>query len=122
MPQITPELYFFQLVLTFISAIVASSGFWMYLDKKRGMKERKDPKNRLLMGLAHDRILYLGISYIKRGSITQDEYENVHCLYDPYREMEGNGSASRIMCEVEKLPIKEGKFSNRESECNEITR
>lgn len=29
----------------------------------------------MLIGLAHDRIVYLGMSYIDRGWITQDEYE-----------------------------------------------
>lgn len=123
MPVITPEIYVIQLILTFLSAVAASSGFWLYLDKKRASKERKNPQNRLLLGLAHDRILTLGMQYIKRGSITQDEYENLHdYLYDPYKEMEGNGSANRIMCEIEKLPIREGKISNKESECNETAK
>ena len=29
----------------------------------------------MLIGLAHDRIIYLGMTYIERGYITQDEYE-----------------------------------------------
>ena len=60
----------------------------------------------MLVGLAHDRILFLGMSYIERGSITRDEYENLYeYLYRPYQKMGGNGSAKRVMQEVNKLPI-----------------
>lgn len=96
-----------QIIITIIGSVVASSGFWAYLQKRY---EKKDVKSRLLIGLAHDRIIYLGISYIERGFITKDEYENLHdYLYAPYLEMGGNGSAQRIMNEVGKLPICSGK-------------
>lgn len=94
---------------TFLTAIIASSGFWLFVTKRR---ESKDLRNRLLMGLAHDRIIYLGMYYIGRKYITQDEYENLHeYLYKPYEEMGGNGSARRIMCEVDKLPIHKNRFT-----------
>ena len=61
----------------------------------------------VLIGLAHDRIIYLGMNFIKRGYITKDEYENLHdYLYVPYKEMGGNGSAERVMDEVKKLEIR----------------
>ena len=61
----------------------------------------------MLVGLAHDRIIHLGMVYIERGCITQDEYENLQVyLYEPYEEMGGNGSARRVMEEVRKLPIR----------------
>lgn len=60
----------------------------------------------MLIGLAHDRIIYLGMSYIERGYITQDEYENLYeYLYKPYEKLGGNGSAKRIMTEVDQLAI-----------------
>ena len=65
----------------------------------------------MLIGLGHDRIMYLGICYIERGWITQDEYENLYkYLYKPYELMGGNGSAKRIMKEVEKLPIHKSNY------------
>lgn len=92
-----------QMALTIICSIVASSGFWAYLTQKR---DKKDVKNEMLVGLAHDRIVFLGMQYVERGWITQDEYENLHdYLYIPYQKMGGNGSAQRIMKEVDKLPI-----------------
>lgn len=93
----------FQILITFLAAIAASSGFWLYLERKSGKKELRD---RLLMGLAHDRIIYLGMKYIQRGWISQDEYENLcSFLFEPYSKMGGNGSALRLINEINKLPI-----------------
>lgn len=47
------------------------------------------------------------MEYIKRGWITKDEYEDLRdYLYKPYKELGGNGSAERIMLEVDKLEIR----------------
>ena len=65
----------------------------------------------MLIGLGHDRIMYLGMRYIERGWITQDEYENLNTyLYEPYKKLGGNGSALRVMQEVNKLPIRNQGF------------
>ena len=86
--------------------MIASSGFWAYIQKR---SEKKDVKTQMLVGLAHDRILFLGMSYIEQGFITRDEYENLYeYLYRPYEKMGGNGSAKRAMQEVNKLPIHNG--------------
>lgn len=91
-------------VLTVFAAVLASSGFWAWLQKR---SERKDVRTRMLVGLGHDRIMCLGMKYIERGYITRDEYENLYeYLYKPYSEIGGNGSAKRIMGEVDKLPIR----------------
>lgn len=58
----------FQVVLTIFSSVLASSGLWAYLQKK---SEQKDVKTEMLIGLAHDRIMYLGMSYIDRGCVKQ---------------------------------------------------
>ena len=95
-----------QMALTVVCAVIASSGFWAYIQKR---SEKKDVKTQMLVGLAHDRILFLGMSYSERGSITRDEYENLYeYLYRPYEKMGGNGSAKRVMQEVNKLPIHNG--------------
>ena len=93
----------FQIIITVFSSVLASSGLWAYLAKR---SESKDVKTEMLIGLAHDRIMYLGMYYIERGWITQDEYENLYeYLYKPYEKMGGNGSAKRVMKEVDNLPI-----------------
>lgn len=101
-----------QMVLTIVTSVLASSGLWAYILKR---SERRDVKTEMLVGLAHDRILYLGMTYIERGYITQDEYENLYqYLYKPYEKMGGNGSAKRIMAEVDRLPIRKTAHLNKE--------
>ena len=101
-----------------IVALLTSTALWgvvskvilkrMELTAKRSKADEADRK--MLVGLAHDRIIHLGMVYIERGYVTQDEYENLQVyLYEPYEEMGGNGSARRVMEEVRKLPIRCGK-------------
>lgn len=93
-----------QILITVFSSVLASSGLWAFLSK---ITDKKDVKTDMLIGLAHDRIIHLGMVYIERGYITQDEYENLYeYLFKPYEKMGGNGSAARVMKEVDKLPIK----------------
>lgn len=89
-----------QTVVTIVASVIASSGFWAYIQHRF---EKNDNRTKLLMGLAHDRIMYLGICYLDRGDwITQDEYENLYnYLYKPYEAEGGNGSAERTMREVD---------------------
>lgn len=102
-----------QLVVTVFCSVLASSGLWAYMMKRT---ERKDLKTEMLIGLAHDRILYLGMLYIERGWITRDEYENLHdYLYTPYQKLGGNGSAAKVMSEVDKLPIKAAVYNGGQS-------
>ena len=97
-----------QIVVTIACSVIASSGFWAYIQKRN---ENKDVKSRMLVGLAHDRIMHLGMTFIERGWISQDEYENLYeYLYVPYERMGGNGSAKRIMNEVNKLPIHKANY------------
>ena len=92
-----------QILVTIILSVFSSSGLWAFIQSRR---DKKDARNELLVGLAHDRIIFLGMSYVARGEITRDEYENLHdYLYVPYQKMGGNGSAARVMAEVEKLKI-----------------
>jgi len=92
-----------QLLVTTLCAVLASSGFWAFMQKK---SDCNTASNAMLIGLGHDRILYLGMLYIERGCISHDEYESLNTyLYRPYSQLGGNGSAKRIMEEVDKLPI-----------------
>lgn len=87
-----------------VIAVLASSGFWAIVQK---ITERKDAKTQMLVGLAHDRIISLGMNYIERGYITEDEFENLYeYLYIPYSKMGGNGSAKQIIERVKQLPLK----------------
>ena len=89
--------------VTILVSVLASSGVWAVVMK---VMDKKDVRTQMLIGLGHDRIMYLGTSYIARGYITSEEYENlVDYLYKPYELMGGNGSAKRVIDEVKKLPL-----------------
>lgn len=90
-------------ILSIFGSVAASSGFWAWLQKKH---DAKDVKTKMLLGIAHDRLVFLTLSYIDRGNITKEEFENIYnYLYSPYKELGGNGTVTRLMNEVEKLPI-----------------
>ncbi len=90
-------------LLTAVGSILASTGFWTFLQKRL---EKKSLNTKMLIGLAHDRIIDLGIRYIERGIITHDELENLlDYLYEPYKAMGGNGSAEQIVGVVKRLRI-----------------
>ena len=93
----------FQIALTVFTSVLASSGLWAYILKR---SDNKDAKTEILVGLAHDRILYLGMNYIERGYITKDEYENLEYLYRPYEKLGGNGSAKKVMEEINRLELR----------------
>ena len=81
---------------------------FVYKDKQRDEATKR--QSAMLLGLGHDRIVYLGSCYVERGYITQDEYENLHdYLYGPYLALGGNGTAKKVMAEVERLPLHKNK-------------
>lgn len=95
---------YLQMFFTILASVLASSGFWALIQHRY---EQKDAKTELLVGLAHDRIIELGMQYIDRGYIFQDEYENLNdYLFNPYEKAGGNGSAKRVMDVVRTLPMK----------------
>lgn len=92
-----------QTLLTITGSVIASSGFWAYFTRR---SERKGASTQLLLGLAHDRIVYLGMQYLDRGWMTKDEYDDfIKYLYNPYSKFGGNGLAEKIMQDLGRLPM-----------------
>lgn len=92
-----------QIAVPLVAAVLTSSGLWAVIARRA---DKGDAQRKMLVGLAHDRIVHLGMVYVDRGYITQDEYENLNdYLYTPYEKMGGNGSAKRVMEEVRRLPM-----------------
>lgn len=88
-----------------VVAAIGSSGLWSYVLKRQ---ERKSANHKVLTALAHDRIVEKCNIYLHRTYITPDEFENLRdYLYESYVEMGGNGTAKRLMEEVEKLPVRD---------------
>lgn len=95
-------------LIAVLCTLLASGGFWALVTK---LLDKKSAKAKMLLGLGHDRIMYLGMKYVEKGSITNSEYENLNkYLYEPYKKMGGNGTAERLMREVDKLPIVADKY------------
>ena len=91
-------------IITAVAAIFASTGFWAFITKKT---DNNAAEQKLLMGLAHDRLINQATKYIHRGYITHEEYDDIReYLYLPYLKKGGNGTVEKIMAEVDKLPIK----------------
>jgi len=94
------------LIVSVLCTVVASSGFWAFVTR---FGDKKSAQTQMLIGLGHDRIVFLGMQYVDRGYIYQDEYENLcEYLYKPYERMGGNGSAKHVMDEVNKLELRCG--------------
>lgn len=93
-----------EMIFAVIIASLGSSGLWSLITSQR---DKKDAKTQMLLGLAHDRITYLGLQYIKRKWVTHEEYQNLReFLFEPYTKLGGNGSAKKIMLDVDKLEIR----------------
>lgn len=91
---------------TFVPLVIgalSSSGMWAYLQKRSTVRSAT---TQLVLGLAHDRIIHLGMGYIDRGYITKDEYEDyMKYLVSPYTKFGGNGLAEKVVESVKALPI-----------------
>lgn len=95
------------LVLTIISVVFASSGFWAFM-QSLAMQKYKDKTGlmSLVVGLAHIEICRECQKYINRGNITKDEYQDLYVyLYKPYIEAHANGVADKLFKEVQALPV-----------------
>lgn len=96
------------IILSVVATVFASTGFWAFLTtviQKR--HDKRSAQALMLRGLGYDRICTLGLKYIEQGYITESEYDDLYQnLYIPYKGLNGNGRAEKIMKEVEKLPMK----------------
>lgn len=103
--------FWLQIIVTILTSVLASSGLWAFLSTH---VEKSSAEKDIIVGIAHVEILFFGTRYLERGYITREEYTTLYtCLYEPYKKLGGNGSAEKIMSEVNKLPIKVG-FSGEE--------
>ena len=94
------------MIVSIVIAVFASTGFWAFITERMNRKDTKQSaEGKMLKGLGHDRICYLAKEYIDRGFITSEEYENLYeYLYKPYMELGGNGTAEKLVSEVNQLP------------------
>lgn len=95
-----------------VTFLLQGAAFWGYLLKR---SRKKDVNQQMLMGLVQHQITTLGMSYIERGWVTADEYDDLlNYFYKPYVEAGGNGSAERIMHRVQRLDFREDRSPRAE--------
>lgn len=93
-------------LITILVTIFASSGFWtLMLAIYTAKHDKSSNETKMLLGLAHDRIFELCEQILKRGEMTQGEYDNLLHLYKPYKSLGGNGTAEKLMKEVEEMHL-----------------
>ncbi|CCI87105.1 hypothetical protein [Lactobacillus gigeriorum] len=103
-----------QAVLISIITGVFSGGvftFLQFLIKRHDDRTNNvDAKNKLvedaLLAILHDKIYVTGSRIIAQGTISAEDASNLDKLYEPYKQLGGNGTCERIMKKIEELPLK----------------
>ena len=92
-----------ELFITIVIAVLGSNGLWAFLQSVTGAKSARD---RMILGLGHAEIFRQTEHYIRRDGITTDELEDLNkYLYQPYKELGGNGTAETLVDKCKALPI-----------------
>lgn len=94
-------------IITIAVAVFASTGFWQFLSEYIKHKRKgKTAMERLVVGIAHDRIHFLCKAFLKQGYMTEDDYDTLESITGPYFEMGGNGSGRKLYEQAKNLPIR----------------
>ncbi len=93
-----------ELLTTVVVAMFASTGFWTLVNNIYQNKRKPTAEKRALLGLLHENLMCKCTFYINQGYIAADDYEDLrHYIYEPYRDLGGNGTGERAMAEVDKI-------------------
>ena len=85
-----------------ITTLLGSSGIWMWAKTRT---DRNNSEDQLLLEVAKNQLTVLGRTYLERGYITMEEYEEYEAEYKLYSALGGNGLAKRVFKQVDELPI-----------------
>lgn len=85
-----------------ITTLLGSSGIWMWAKTR---SDRNHSEDQLLLEVAKNQLTVLGRTYLERGYITMDEYEEYEAEYKLYSALGGNGLAKRVFKQVDELPM-----------------
>ncbi len=102
-----------QMIITALISALSSSGVMslvLYLIQRHDrIKDQKAAENsaqsRMLLGLGHDKIIYITDKFVRRGCITLKEKRNLEFLYKPYHDMGGNGDCKIGYEACQELPV-----------------
>lgn len=93
-----------------ITTLLGSSGIWMWAKTR---SDRNNSEDQLLLEVAKNQLTVLGRSYLERGYITMDEYEEYEAEYKLYSALGGNGLAKRVFKQVDELPMMPNGINGR---------
>lgn len=85
-----------------LSALFGAPGMWAYVKSKT---DHNNNAAKLLLSVSKNQLVMLGRTYLERGYITMDEYEEYEAEYQVYSALGGNGLARRIFKQVDDLPM-----------------
>lgn len=92
--------------ISLLLAVIASQGVWsLLLEVYKRRNSKQTGEQRLLMGIAHDRIWSLGSRYLRRKGITKSELDNLERIAVPYLSSGGNGTGEKIWNDVKELEL-----------------
>lgn len=92
-------------ISSIVLAVLGSTGLWTFIQHKL---DAKSASRKALLGITYYQIVTACETYLKRGYITLQEYEDLHqYLFLPYQEMGGNGTAKALLEKVKQLPNKQ---------------
>lgn len=97
-----------QVIVTIIGSNALFAFVQFLINRHDRKKEKQSNETRgmrnMILGLGHDKLLYLTDKFAERGGITQKERRNLKYLYDPYIGLGGNGDCQIGYETCEKLP------------------
>ena len=93
-----------------VTTLLGGSGVWAWAKSK---SDRTNNEHELLLGVSKNQLIALGRTYLDRGYITMDEYEEYEAEYKLYSNLGGNGLARRVFKQVDDLPIMPNNIEGR---------
>lgn len=95
-----------------VTAALGGSGIWAWAKSRA---DRNDNAGKLLLAVSRNQLIALGRTYIERGYIMMDEYEEYEEEYKIYSDLGGNGLARRIFEQVDDLPMMPNSIEERKN-------
>lgn len=90
-----------------IIAVLGSGGLWTLIQALINYKISKDSmEKQALKSLLRDAIFRRCEKALSNGEVSIGELENINGLYKPYKELGGNGTAKKLIEDVNDLEVK----------------
>lgn len=95
-----------------VTALLGGSGIWAWATTKA---DHNNNSAKLLLSVSRNQLITIGRTYIERGYVTMDEYEEYEAEYQIYSALGGNGLARRIFEQVDQLPMMPNDINGRKN-------